>query len=71
MTATPARVSDALYDKVAAAFSGAQIIELTATIAWENFRARQNRALGVESDGFSEGAKCPVPVWAHSQAAVR
>lgn len=38
-----------------------QIIELTSAIAWENYRARLNRALGVEAVGYSEGAVCAIP----------
>jgi hypothetical protein len=38
------------------------MIELTATIAWENYRARFDHALGIESQGFSEeGAACTIP----------
>ncbi len=35
--------------------------ELTANIAWENFRARFNRGFDVAAQGFSEGAVCPIP----------
>ena len=38
-----------------------QLVELTASIAWENFRARFNRGLAVPADGFSEGAVCALP----------
>jgi alkylhydroperoxidase family enzyme len=38
-----------------------QLAELAATIAWENHRARLNRALGVRAAGFSDGAFCVVP----------
>jgi hypothetical protein len=31
---------------------GGQIVELTATIALENFRSKFNPALGVEAQGF-------------------
>ncbi len=34
---------------------------LPAQIAWENWRARFNHALGIEAHGFSEGAYCPIP----------
>ena len=30
-------------------------------IAWENHRARTNRALGVREVGFSDGAFCALP----------
>jgi hypothetical protein len=40
----------------------AQIVELTSAIAWGNYSARFDHALGVESQGYSEGAFCPLPV---------
>ena len=62
MTRTPADVPDALFAALRAQFSDAQLVELTHSIAWENFRARFNRALLVESDGLAEGGFCLVPV---------
>ena len=35
------------------------MIELTASIAWENHRARFNHALDIEAQRFSEGAFAP------------
>lgn len=52
MTRTPADVSDAAFDEIQALFSTEQIVELTAAIALENFRARFNCALKIESDGL-------------------
>ena len=52
MTHTPADVSDAVYAEIQALFSTEQIVELTAAIALENFRARFNCALKIESDGL-------------------
>jgi hypothetical protein len=40
-------------------------VELTAAIAWENFRARFNRGFGIDAEGFSEGAACSVAVGGH------
>jgi hypothetical protein len=37
------------------------MVELTATIAWENYRARFDHALGIEAQGFSDGAYCVRP----------
>jgi hypothetical protein len=39
----------------------ALMVELTAAIAWENFRARFNHAMGLGAQGFSEGAYCALP----------
>ena len=61
MTKTPVDVPDELFAELQAHFSDEQIIKLTAEIAWENFRARMNHALGNESAGFMEGASCKVP----------
>jgi alkylhydroperoxidase family enzyme len=52
MTRTPAEVSAAVFAEVRALFTSEQIVELTAAIALENFRARFNCALKVESDGL-------------------
>jgi alkylhydroperoxidase family enzyme len=52
MTYTGQKVDDALFARVKEHFSEAQIVELTAAIALENFRSKFNPALGVESQGF-------------------
>ena len=61
MTSTPADVSDELRERLLAHFSKAQLMELVSMIAWENHRARANRALGVREVGFSDGAFCALP----------
>ena len=61
MTETPVEVPEALFAKLRANFTEAQLVELTATIAWENFRARFDHAFGVEAEGFSEASFCAVP----------
>ncbi|MEP6922460.1 MAG: hypothetical protein ABI967_15160 [bacterium] len=61
MTQTPVEVSDELFAALRQHFSKAQMVELTGAIAWENYRARFNHAFGIEAQGFSEGAYCPVP----------
>jgi 4-carboxymuconolactone decarboxylase len=60
-TKTPVHVSEELFADLKAHFSAAQLVELTATIAWENYRARFNHALDIGAQGFSEGAYCPLP----------
>jgi alkylhydroperoxidase family enzyme len=62
LTRTPADVPEALFNSVREHFNPRQMVELTTAIAWENFRARFNRGFGIEAEGFSEGATCPVPV---------
>ncbi len=61
MTTTPVNVPDALFTALREHLDPPQIVELTATIAWENYRARFNHALGMESEGFDEGAICAIP----------
>lgn len=52
MTETPANVSDELYAELRRHFSEEQLIELAASAAQENFRARYNRVFDVGSDGL-------------------
>ena len=52
MTITGQKVTDELFAEARRRFSEAQIVELTAAIALENFRSKFNVALGVESQGF-------------------
>lgn len=61
MTRTPVEVPDALFVALREHFDESQLVELTAAIAWENYRARFNHAFDVGSQGFSEGAYCPLP----------
>ena len=52
MTITGQKVTDELFAEARRHFSEAQIVELTAAVALENFRSKFNVALGVESQGF-------------------
>ena len=61
MTSTPAEVSAELRARLLAALTPGQLMELVAAIAWENHRARVNRALDVHPMGFSDGAYCVLP----------
>ena len=49
MSQTPAVVPDELFAEVRSHFTDEQLVELAATAALENFRARFNCAFGVES----------------------
>ncbi|HUZ01368.1 MAG TPA: hypothetical protein VMU89_13540 [Thermomicrobiaceae bacterium] len=55
MTATPPAVDDAFFASLAGLFEAAEIVEMAAVCAFENYRARLNVALGVEGHGFSTG----------------
>ncbi len=52
MTRTPADVSEEAFAEIRALFADEEIVELTTAIALENFRARFNCALKIESDGL-------------------
>ena len=52
MADTPANVSDQLYAELRRHFSEEQLVELAASAAQENFRARYNRVFDVQSDGL-------------------
>jgi alkylhydroperoxidase family enzyme len=52
MTITGEKVTDELHARLRAHFSEAQIVELTAAVALENFRSKFNPALGIEAQGF-------------------
>ena len=52
MSKTPVRVSDELFERLKKHFSDEQIVELTASVAYENYRARFNHALNIESDNL-------------------
>jgi 4-carboxymuconolactone decarboxylase len=61
MTRTPVEVPDALFRRLQSEFNDSELVELTSAIAWENYRARFNHAFGIQAQGFSEGAFCPLP----------
>ena len=52
MTITRQRVDDELFGRLQQHFTEAQIVELTAAVALENFRSKLNPALGVGAQGF-------------------
>jgi alkylhydroperoxidase family enzyme len=53
MTRTPADVPGDVFDALRQRLGPEELVELTTAIAWENFRARWNRALLIESDGLA------------------
>ncbi|MBI4298175.1 MAG: hypothetical protein HY666_00225 [Chloroflexi bacterium] len=57
MTQTPPRVTDVLFQQLQEHYAEAQIVEMAAVIALENFRSRFNRCLGVQAHGFYHGLK--------------
>ncbi len=61
LSQTPADVSDELFAELRQNFDERQMVELTSAIAWENYRARFNRAFDIAAEGFTEGSVCAVP----------
>jgi alkylhydroperoxidase family enzyme len=58
---TPVEVPDELFARLRERFDEPQLIEITYAAAIENLRARFNWALGITSQGYSEGAVCIRP----------
>ena len=52
MTITGEKVADELWQRLRSHFTEAQLVELTAAVAVENFRSKFNVPLGVEAQGF-------------------
>lgn len=69
MSATPPTADDALYARLAEHFDERQIVELTAAVAWENYRSRVNLATGMTAQGYSEPGMCAVPAGAAAGSA--
>jgi alkylhydroperoxidase family enzyme len=61
LSRTPSEVSNELYGELRGRFSERELVELSAAICWENYRARFNRTFAVASEGFSKGRFCPLP----------
>lgn len=57
ITITSEDVDDALFDRVSSFYTAEEIVELTCTVAFENFLSKFHHALLVESQGF-----CPIRV---------
>lgn len=61
LTRTPSHVPDELFASLRNRFSERELVELSAAIAWENYRARLFRTFAITSEGFSKGKVCPLP----------
>ena len=57
VSATPVDVPDDFFARLAAEFSEREIVELTATIAHENYNSKFNRPLRIEANNF-----CTIPL---------
>jgi alkylhydroperoxidase family enzyme len=61
MTTIPVQVPGAVFTALQAIYTDRQILELTTAIAWENYHARVNHALGLEAEGMARHV-CLVPM---------
>jgi alkylhydroperoxidase family enzyme len=66
MVATPSNISDDLYTRLREKFSEEQLLQLSAQLAFENYRARLNRVFDVGSDNLykpegNNSTQAPVP----------
>ena len=52
ITITGEEVTDECFARLRSHFSEAQLVELTAAVALENFRSKFNPPLGIEAQGF-------------------
>jgi alkylhydroperoxidase family enzyme len=59
ITDTPPAVTDELVADLRGYLDEAELVQLTAIIAVENFRARTNEAFGLTSQGFKD--RCEIP----------
>ncbi len=57
VSATPVDVPDDFFERLKEVFSEREIVELTSQIAQENYNAKSNRPLRVESNDF-----CTIPL---------
>lgn len=58
-TATPAVVTDDLAERLRRYLSEAELVELAAWVALENYRSRFNSGLGARSQGFADNCRVP------------
>jgi alkylhydroperoxidase family enzyme len=58
-SSTPVEVSNDLVARLHIHFSDAEIVELAAWVALENYRSRFNAGLGLRSQGFSDSCRVP------------
>ena len=61
MAKSPVEPPPRLVGELRRHFDEAQLAEMAAAIAWENYRSRFNRVFGVQPVGFCEGSFCALP----------
>ncbi|MFF3913325.1 carboxymuconolactone decarboxylase family protein [Streptomyces sp. NPDC001852] len=60
MSLTPPAVTDELSARLLDRLGAAALVEITASIAFANYATRNNTALGVRSQGFSDACEIPL-----------
>ena len=68
LSRTPVNMTDDLEQRLQDRFSEKQLVELANNIAWENCRARFNRAFGIEPDGYASASSITTPHAGGSEA---
>jgi alkylhydroperoxidase family enzyme len=61
LSLTPSDVPEELYATIRDRIGDDALVELAAEVAWENYRARFNRAFEVPPQGYTEGAFWVLP----------
>ena len=57
LSRSPVEVPDELVGESRATFDERELLELNYMVAWENFRARSNKGLGIEPAGFTHESR--------------
>ncbi|HEV2754498.1 MAG TPA: hypothetical protein VG318_01820 [Actinomycetota bacterium] len=61
LSRSPVEVPEELREELRRELGDEGVVHLAALVALENFLGRFNRGVGLESQGYSEGAACAVP----------
>ena len=61
VTISPNDIDDELFAELRRHFDEREVVEITAQAAFENYRARLNRSLRVEDEGFATAAPEQLP----------
>jgi len=61
MSQTPVRIDDELFARLERDLGRKALVALTTAIAWENFRARFNHAVGLKEEGYDGRVVCLLP----------
>ena len=68
MTTAPVEIPEPLFRALEELLGPAGLVELSAVVAWENYRSRFNVSFDAQAEGYSEGAACEIPPRAEETA---